>query len=123
MQKDVKRGEIYFVKASGEPVVGSEQGGCRPAVIISNDIGNKCATIVEVVYLTTQGKKRMPTHARVNALEPSVALCEQIQTISKERLAERIGRVTKEEEKEINKALFVSLFMGKDMEKLIKNKR
>lgn len=81
----MKRGDIYFVV--GGAAVGSEQTANRPAVIVSNDIGNRFAPIVEVVYLTTRKKVSLPTHVFIgSAPKPSVALCEQIVTVSKSRL-------------------------------------
>lgn len=104
----VKRGDIYFVV--GGAAVGSEQSANRPAVVVSNDIGNRFAPIVEVVYLTTRKKVGLPTHVFIgSAPKPSVALCEQIVTVSKSRLQRRIGRVTQQEINNIDKALRKSL--------------
>ena len=104
----VKRGDIYFVV--GGAAVGSEQSANRPAVVVSNDIGNRFAPIVEVVYLTTRKKVGLPTHVFIgSAPKPSVALCEQIVTVSKSRLQRRIGRVTQQEINNIDKALGKSL--------------
>lgn len=104
----MKRGDIYFVV--GGAAVGSEQTANRPAVIVSNDIGNRFAPIVEVVYLTTRKKVSLPTHVFIgSAPKPSVALCEQIVTVSKSRLQRRIGRVTQQEINNIDKALRKSL--------------
>lgn len=104
----MKRGDIYFVV--GGAAVGSEQTANRPAVVVSNDIGNKFAPIVEVVYLTTRKKAGLPTHVFIgSAPKPSIALCEQIVTVSKDRLQRRIGRITAEEMNKIDKALGKSL--------------
>lgn len=104
----VKRGDIYFVV--GGAAIGSEQSANRPAVVVSNDIGNRFAPIVEVVYLTTRKKVGLPTHVFIgSAPKPSVALCEQIVTVSKSRLQRRIGRVTQQEINNIDKALGKSL--------------
>lgn len=104
---DILRGDIFFVrKAITE---GNEQDAGRPAVIVSNDIGNQHANIVEVVYLTSQEKKPMPTHVEVLCKVPSVALCEQICTVSKDRLGDLIRSCTIGEMKEIDKALMISL--------------
>ena len=101
------RGDIFFVrKAIAE---GSEQDAGRPAVIVSNNIGNEHANIVEVVYLTTQEKKPLPTHCDVMCKVPSIALCEQVCTVSKDRLVELIRTCTDAEMHEIDKALTVSL--------------
>lgn len=94
----------------GGEATGSEQGANRPAVVVSNDTGNRYAPIVEVVYLTTRLKSGMPTHVFVGSAErPSIALCEQIVTVCKSRLERRIGRVTAEEMKNIDRALKRSL--------------
>lgn len=104
----MKRGDIYHV--TGGVAVGSEQAANRPAVVVSNDIGNRFAPIVEVVYLTTRKKTGLPTHVFIgSAPRPSIALCEQIVTVSKSRLQRRIGRITAEEMNKIDKALGKSL--------------
>lgn len=101
------RGDIFFVrKAFAE---GAEQDAGRPAVIVSNNIGNEHSGIVEVVYLTTQEKKPLPTHVEVLCKVPSTALCEQISSVSKDRLGDLIRTCTDGEMREIDKALMVSL--------------
>lgn len=104
---EILRGDIFFVrKAFCE---GNEQDAGRPAVIVSNNIGNEHANIVEVVYLTSQEKKPLPTHVEIVCRVPSTALCEQISTVSKERLVEFVRACTDDEMKRIDKALMVSL--------------
>lgn len=104
---EILRGDIFFVrKAFCE---GYEQDAGRPAVIVSNNIGNKHANIVEVVYLTSQEKKPLPTHVDILCRVPSTALCEQISTVAKERLCEFVRACTDDEMKRIDKALMVSL--------------
>lgn len=104
----VKRGDIYFV--AGTEATGSEQRGNRPAVIVSNNIGNRYAPIVEVVYLTTQKETGFPTHVFISSTQkPSIAICEQIVTVCKSRLEHYIGRATEEEMRGIDKALQRSL--------------
>lgn len=108
----VKRGDIYYV--AGAVTTGSEQSGDRPAVVVSNNAGNKYAPIVEVVYLTTRKKTDLPTHAFVGSAErPSIAMCEQIVTVCKSRLERYIGRITEEEMRGIDKALQRSLGIHK----------
>ena len=107
-EMDVKRGDVVYIKKVGI-TVGCEQSVDRPAVIVSNDIGNKNSECVEIVYLTTQKKTYMPTHVEVVARVKSVALCEQIYTVSKERIKEYIRSCTDAEMREINKALAVSI--------------
>ena len=106
---DIKRGDIFYVSKGRSNSYGSEQEAERPAVIVSNDTGNYYAPVVEIVYLTTQEKKPMPTHVDVMCRVPSTALCEQIQTIYKDRLGDYIRSCTDEEMQAIDKALMVSL--------------
>ena len=105
---EVCRGDIFEV-VNWVRVSGSEQTANRPAVIVSNDIGNMHSNICEVVYLTTSEKKPLPTHADVMCKLPSKALCEQIVTISQDRLGEYIRSCSDAEMKEIDKALMISL--------------
>lgn len=106
----VYRGDIFYINKSGY-AVGSEQESRRPAVIVSNDTGNENSTCVEIVYLTTQKKDKayLPTHVSVVARAKSTAMCEQIFTVSKERLGEYVRSCTEKEMKAIDKALAVSL--------------
>lgn len=107
MIQDYCRGDIFFI--SSAPVAGSEQGGHRPGVIVSNDLANRYSPNVEVVFLTSQEKKPMPTHVPVLCKVPSTALCENIQTVSKERLDGFVRSCTTEEMKKIDTALLCSL--------------
>lgn len=89
------------------------RGGGRPAVIVSNDIGNNAGPVLEVVYLTTQEKKPLPTHVRINSSKyPSTVLCEQIATINKEKVGKYIGQCSMAEMKRIDEALAVSIGIG-----------
>lgn len=98
----------------GGAATGSEQEADRPAIIVSNDTGNKHAPVVEVVYLTTKKKAGLPTHVYIGSAErPSIALCEQIVTVCKSRLARYIGSVTEEEMSRVDKALSKSLGIHK----------
>ena len=96
---DIKRGYLYYADLS--PVVGSEQGGVRPVLIIQNDIGNKYSPTVIVAAITSQiNKAKLPTHIEISAHEyglnkDSVILLEQIRTIDKKRLREKIGCLDK----------------------------
>lgn len=104
----VKRGEIYYI--TNKNIDGSEQAGKRPAVIISNNLNNRFATIVEVVFLTTKNKKNLPTHVKISGTkQPSYALCEQITTMSKSKIGKYITTIQDEEMKEIEKAIAISL--------------
>lgn len=109
----VKRGDIFYADLS--PVVGSEQGGVRPVLVIQNNIGNKYSPTIIVAAITSQiNKAKLPTHIEVNAKEyglpkDSVLLMEQIRTIDKKRLREKIGRINKPMMKEIDESLKISL--------------
>lgn len=105
---EVYRGDIFYVKKTG-PVTGSEQDAGRPAVIVSNEYGNEYSTIVEVVYLTKQEKTPLPTHCTVVCKVKSTALCEQIYTVSKERLGEYVKTCTEDEMAAIDRCLMISL--------------
>lgn len=108
----VKRGEIYYADLS--PVVGSEQGGVRPVLIVQNNIGNKYSPTVIVAAITSQvNKAKMPTHIEIDAQEyglakDSVILLEQIRTLDKRRLKEKIGMAGKEVMNKVNEALVIS---------------
>ena len=102
------KGEIYYIHP-GE-AVGCEQSGGRPGIIVSNDMGNEFSKVVEVVYLTTRNKKPLPTHVEINSAKcKSIALCEQIETVSKDRIGNYINSVTMNEMKKLNEAMMVSL--------------
>lgn len=107
MIRDYFRGDIFFITEGA--YTGSEQNAGRPGVIVSNDIGNKHSPNVEVVFLTSREKKAMPTHVDVMCKVPSTALCENIQTVSKERLDSFIRSCTTSEMKSIDNALLCSL--------------
>ena len=109
---NVKRGDIYYADLS--PVIGSEQGGIRPVLVVQNDIGNKYSPTVIVAAITSQiNKAKMPTHIEINATEhglnkDSVILLEQIRTIDKKRLREKAGHVSSTLIKSINEAISIS---------------
>ena len=111
MPMSVKRGEIYFVDLPS--AVGSEQQGCRPCVIVQNDLGNQFSPTVVVAAITSRRKKNLPTHTILPdncGLDiPSVALLEQIRTIDKVRLQHYIGRLDESTMKGIDRALAVSV--------------
>ncbi len=108
----IKRGDIYYADLS--PVVGSEQGGVRPVLIIQNDIGNKYSPTVIATAITSQiNKAKMPTHIELDANEyglskDSVVLAEQIRTIDKKRLKEKIGHLDDALMTKVNEALEIS---------------
>ena len=105
----MKRGEIYYVNKCGTET-GSEQFAGRPAIIVSNEKCNIHSEVVEVVYLTTKPKNDLPTHVEIrSAAKPSVALCEQISSVSVLRLGERIGTCTVGEMLMVDTALAISV--------------
>lgn len=107
-EKKYYRGQIYYVYP--KDYTGSEQGGGRPAIIASNDVGNEYSQVVEVVFLTTREKKPLPTHVAINSAKyPSTALCEQIDSVDKERIGGYINEISQAEMKNIERALLVSL--------------
>lgn len=104
----VSRGEIYYIE--GTMFTGSEVGGNRPAIIVSNNTGNVHSSVVEVVYLTTKPKKPLPTHVQIfSSKVPSTAMREQIVTVSKDRIKDRMGALTEKEMQDLDTALIISL--------------
>lgn len=93
---EIYRGDIYYIMPF-YTVTGSEQRAGRPGVVVSNDINNRHSPNVEIVFLTSQEKKPLPTHVPVMCRVPSTALCENIQTVSKERLSTFIKSCTTKE--------------------------
>ena len=108
----VKRGDIFYADLS--PVIGSEQGGTRPVLVVQNDVGNKFSPTVIIAAITSQiNKAKMPTHIELNAndfglAKDSVILLEQIRTIDKRRLKEKLGRLSDELLEEVDEALGIS---------------
>lgn len=118
---DIKRGEIYYADLS--PVVGSEQGGVRPVLILQNDTGNQHSPTTIVAAITSrQTKSKLPTHVEINTdglKSKSIVLLEQIRTIDKSRLTERIGKLDKDTMGKVDHAIITS-FGIKYMEVLLK---
>ena len=110
---EIKRGELYYADLS--PVVGSEQGGVRPVLVVQNDVGNKYSPTVIVCAITSKlTKAKLPTHVEMvegesGLMKDSVVLLEQIRTLDKRRLKEKVGVVDKDKMKRIDKALLISL--------------
>ena len=109
--KEIKRGQIWYADLS--PVVGSEQGGYRPVLIIQNDIGNQYSpTIIGAVITSRHTKANLPTHIWLNAEcglpKESMVECEQVRTLDKKRLKDFMGTVSKEVMQEIDKGLKIS---------------
>ncbi|MHC1693804.1 MAG: type II toxin-antitoxin system PemK/MazF family toxin [Eubacteriales bacterium] len=115
----VKRGDIYYADLS--PVVGSEQGGLRPVLIIQNDVGNRYSPTVIAAAITSQiNKSRLPTHIEFIAEDyglskNSVVLCEQVRTIDKKRLKEKMGHIDEQVMTQVNDAISVSFGLGGQM--------
>lgn len=116
MTGSVKRGDIYYADLS--PVVGSEQGGMRPVLIVQNDVGNRYSPTVIAAAITSQtGKARLPTHITLGGqscglTKDSVILLEQIRTIDKQRLRERMGQLDETLMNRVDNAIAVSFGLG-----------
>lgn len=109
----IKRGELYYADLS--PVVGSEQGGVRPVLVVQNDVGNKYSpTVIAAAVTSKLDKARLPTHIELSKesfglTHDSVVLLEQIRTLDKRRLKERIGSLPPNLMKRVGLALMISL--------------
>lgn len=110
---DIKRGELYYADLS--PVVGSEQGGVRPVLVVQNDVGNKYSPTVIAAAVTSKiNKAKLPTHIELPSnmyglQKDSVILLEQIRTLDKRRLKERIGELNENTMSRVDKAILISL--------------
>lgn len=113
---NIKRGDIYYADLS--PVIGSEQGGLRPVLIVQNDIGNKYSPTVIAAAITSQhDKSNLPTHINLSAVgsglaKDSIVLLEQVRTIDKQRLKEKMGSIDTAAMSRVDKALSVSFGLG-----------
>lgn len=109
----IKRGEIYY--ADLRPVVGSEQGGIRPVLIVQNDTGNRYSPTTIIAAITSQDKKTIPTHVNINSNNinglktNSTVLLEQIRMIDKSRIKSKIGQLNEEELDNVMNAMKISL--------------
>ena len=107
MLNEIKKGDVYICNL--DPVIGSEQGGIRPVIIVSNNIGNKFGPTVIIVPITSQKKNKLPTHIKISRKcgikKFSIACCEQIRTIDKTRLMNKIGHLPSSEILKLNTAL------------------
>jgi len=109
---EINRGEVYYADLS--PVIGCEQGGTRPVVIVQNNVGNRHSpTVIAAAITSKQDKTSLPTHISVKGescglAKDSVVLLEQIRTIDKQRLREKTGRLSNEDIKKLNNALNIS---------------
>jgi len=113
---NVRRGDIYYADLS--PVVGSEQGGLRPVLIIQNDVGNKHSpTVIAAAITSRMSKTRLPTHIdvyanKVGLAKDSVILLEQIRTLDKRRLKEKMGHLDDSLMREVDGAISISFGLG-----------
>ena len=112
---EIKRGDIFYIGKS--PCVGSEQWGGRPGIVVSNEENNMHSETVEVVYCTTRFKPMLPTHTTIRSTPyDSTVLCEQVTTVSVERIGNYIGRCSEEEMRGIDRCILVSLGLSKGKE-------
>lgn len=115
---NIRRGDIYYADLS--PVVGSEQGGIRPVLIIQNDVGNRFSpTVIAAAITSRESKAKLPTHIRVYAdnsglSKDSVVLLEQIRTLDKRRLKEKMGTLNRSDMYKVDEALSISFGLGND---------
>lgn len=123
MNNKINRAYIYYASLENENVVGSEQRGIRPVVVVQNDMGNEFSSTVIIVPITTkmEEKAKLPTHIplknyRYRVIKNSMILAEQIRVIDKSRLKECVGRLDSEETKMLEKAICIAL--GIDIQKL-----
>lgn len=122
----IQRGDIYYADLS--PVIGSEQGGIRPVLIVQNDTGNKHSPTVIAVAITAQiNKAKLPTHIEIDAekyglVKDSVILCEQIRTIDKRRLRSRIGKADKALMRKVSASLSLSMATDEEDEEAVEVK-
>ncbi len=113
---NIKRGDIYYADLS--PVVGSEQGGVRPVLIVQNDVGNRFSpTVIAAAITSRQAKANLPTHIAIGANDSglskdSVVLLEQVRTIDKQRLKERMGCIDEGSMDKINEAISISFCLN-----------
>ena len=119
MNKEIRRGDLYYAEL--DPIVGSEQAGTRPVLVVSNDVGNQYSPVIVIVPITSRriGKKQLPTHVEVKMPEllknDSTALTEQIRTIDKLRLKEYIGSLPDCLMTAVDQALAISIGIGRQI--------
>lgn len=111
---EIYRGDIFYIEDNYR-TEGSEQRPGRPALVVSNNTGNYHSDIVSIVWLTTAEKKDLPTHCKILCKTLSTAICEQVVTISQNRLGEYIRTVTEKEMKAIDKCLMIALGLKPDV--------
>jgi len=114
----IRRGDIFYADLS--PVIGSEQDGIRPILVIQNDVGNRYSPTIIGIAITSKDKTNMPTHLKINGTKygldkDSVILAEQIRTLDKSRLKERVGRLDKKTLDELKRAIEISFGLRSDL--------
>ena len=120
MDTNVKRGDIFYADLS--PVVGSEQGGMRPVLIVQNDVGNRYSpTVIAAAITSQQNKARLPTHIEIEARtyglsKDSIVLLEQVRTLDKRRLREKMGCLDERAMQRVDNAIAISLGLSRDRE-------
>ena len=113
---NIRRGDIYYADLS--PVIGSEQGGLRPVLIVQNDVGNKHSpTVIAAAITSRMGKARLPTHIDLPGIsaglaKDSVVLLEQVRTIDKRRLKEKMGAIDQSAMNAVDNAISISFGLG-----------
>lgn len=121
MEEKIARGQVYF--ALLDPVLGCEQGGRRPVVVVSNNLGNRHSSTVIAAPVTTGAKAKLPTHVALGGIgglaERSIALCEQVRTVDKRRLGRRIGRMSAQSMALIDSALETAMGLAEDAEVIV----
>lgn len=111
----IKRGDVVLVDFS--PVVGSEQGGIRPALVLQNDVGNKYSPTTIVAAMTTRNKKHMPTHVHVDLMgQENTVLLEQLRTISRHRIRCFLGQLSEDDMEQVDQAMRVSVGLAANQE-------
>lgn len=116
-EMNIKRGDIYYADLS--PVIGSEQGGLRPVLIVQNDVGNRYSpTVIAAAITSKMGKTKLPTHIDIPGVnaglaKDSVILLEQVRTIDKKRLKEKMGHLDEGTMNNVNSAIEVSFGLGR----------
>ena len=119
---NIRRGDIYYADLS--PVIGSEQGGLRPVLIVQNDVGNRYSpTVIAAAITSKMGKTRLPTHIdvfadKVGLAKDSIILLEQVRTLDKKRLKERMGHLDDDVMKEVNNAISISFGLAETQAEL-----
>jgi len=120
---EIRRGDIFYIyRTAYMPSVGSEQMAGRPGIIVSNDKANSSSQTVEVVYLTTQPKTNLPTHVTIRSTgRESTALCEQITTVSKDRIGNFVCHISETEMTNLETAMLISLdlVLGNVVERIV----